>query len=96
MKTPKINYVTVPQSFMTNMNFLNEISNIISCIECNVESQDNVDNIYLRLVAVLTDEINSVASNRKTKQKNGKKFWNEDLEILWQDMRCKEKLFKKM
>ena len=29
MKTPKINYVTVPQSFMTNMNFLNEISNII-------------------------------------------------------------------
>ena len=35
MKTPKINYVTVPQSLMTNMNFLNEISNIISCIECN-------------------------------------------------------------
>ena len=53
------------------MNFLNERNNIISLVEYNVESQDTVANIYLRLVEVLTHEINSVASNRK---------WQEILE----------------
>ena len=73
---------------MKNENFFMKVNNIAAAIDCNIESQESIDDIYTNLTIALLNEINLITpSSRKTKQKSGKQFWNELLERLWQDMR---------
>jgi hypothetical protein len=92
----KIDYHNLPPNFLNNERFLQSLNNITTDINRNQESQTDINNIYSNLCNTLKVELDIASSNTKNRKvKNGKPFWNDFLEELWQDLRIKQKNFKK-
>ncbi|CAG2190910.1 unnamed protein product [Mytilus edulis] len=77
------------------------LQSIITQIERTRETQTNIDEIYSKLCDVIIDEMNdkiprfSTSTNTRKRLKMNKPFWNDELRLLWDDMRTKENQFLK-
>ena len=74
---------------------------LIESIECNRESQEEVDSIYSTFQNTVIAEMNrsvpyaDSCSKVRKRFKPRKSFWNDELDDLWSDMNKKEKLVRK-
>ena len=101
-KQQKNKYIVrnIPQEFLQSPGVCTALHNIINKIECNRETQNDVDNIYNELIDVIIQEMNSVLlvpSSKHTKKrfKIRKPYWNDDLAAAWKLMQESEKQFNK-
>ncbi len=88
---------------MPNNMFMSEICkqallNVINTIECNRESQSEIDTCYVNLTDIIVKEMSDkipIFNTRKDKKKFkvNKPYWNDELSSLWKDMHVKEKEF---
>ena len=88
----------IPSSFLNSENVCVALSNIIEMIQCNRETQKEIDDIYDCLLTVIVDEMNEkllIPKSRHTSKrlKIKKPYWNSDLNQAWKDMHCSEDLY---
>ncbi len=79
------------------------LTNVINDIILTRETQDNIDEMYTRIVDIIIKEMNDNipyrdfdTSKKCSKMfKNHKPYWNDELTTLWKNMHEKEKQFIK-
>jgi len=86
----KFDVKNVPESFMTEPVFINEVHNCVFNLEQSMRNQDDIDNSYSRLCSIIHDEmqnklpckriINGPRSNKG--RRIGKPWWSDDLSDL--------------
>ena len=94
----KFNLKRMPIDMFSSELCKRALLNVIDCIECNRETQTEIDNCYNNLKDVIVqemkDKIPLFNNNRdKKKYKISKPYWNEELGALWKEMHLKEKEF---
>ena len=85
----------VPVSFMNNNEFNSCVTDVLTNIDFNNESQEGIDSVYNSMCLMLVNELNGCSKSTRKKNRKSKPFWNDALDMLWRDMRYKEKKFKK-
>ncbi len=97
---PKYNVKNVPNEFFSCPESCRELIQLINNQEMIIENQQNVDDCYDKLIAVIFSEMDrylpklygyNKGSSKRFKVK--KPYWNNHLKALWVDMCKKEKDF---
>ena len=81
----------IPQEFLNSESVCQALQHIISRIECNRETQYELDCIYTSLVDLIIEEMNNfllVPQSKHTRKRYRvrKPYWNSDLTDLWKCM----------
>ena len=81
----------IPVDFLGSENVCQALLQIIDNIECNRETQNELDQIYDNLISVIIDEMNDkllVPKSRHTHKrlKVRKPYWNQELNSAWRIM----------
>ena len=94
----RYNVRTIPSNFLQSDHVQLALQSIINNIECNRESQAELDAIYEELIALVIEEMNShllIPRSKHTSKryKVRKPYWNESLTEAWKAMHESESLF---
>ncbi len=99
-KVSKYNVKNVPNEFFSRPESCQELIQLINSQEMIIENQQNVDDCYDKLIAVIFSEMDKYlpklyghgkGSSKRFKVKNP--YWNNHLKTLWVNMYRKEKDF---
>lgn len=97
-KKNRYNVKRIPPNFMNSDHICAALQAVITNIECNRESQCELDNIYDNLINVLITEMNEYLLLPESKH-TGKRFkikkpyWNPDLMNAWRVMHASERAY---
>ena len=89
----------IPEDFLSSDNVCLALQNIIENIQCNRETQKELDEIYDNLISIIIDEMNAkllVPESRHTRKrfKIKKPYWNSELGQAWKLMHLSEIAFR--
>ena len=90
---------SIPPEFLNSPFTLNALNRIIEQIECNRETQAELDEINESFATILYDEMNEyfpIVNNVRLQKRNkpNKPWWCEELSVLWHQMHDKETLYR--
>ncbi len=99
----KYNFHQIREDFAQSDSCTNDILELINKIECNRQTQEELDNIYDSLTNTIVNEMNqeipysdiTCKSKQRKKWRKRQPFWNDELKELWDTMHQKNKLFMK-
>ena len=90
----------IPNGFRQSNSWHQSISNLIVDLEYQIDNQANINQSYSKLCEILFNEMDKYLKYKtcgkpiKTRLKNSKPFWCEELDDLWKNLREKGKMFK--
>ena len=92
-KRYKVRYI--PQDFLNSERVCLALQGVIDSIQCNRETQHELDEIYNNLINIITDEMNEKLLIPHTKHTNKrfrikKPYWTEELSLAWKAMHDSE------
>ena len=91
-------WLGIIDDFMTSDSCRKCISNISTYIQSSRQSQLDIDDMYKKMCECIYSEMkekNPTYSPGRHVQRRGRKYWNEELSSLWNEMCLKDKLFSK-
>jgi hypothetical protein len=97
----KYNFKRANPNFMSSDICRQSLLKVVENIECNRESQNEIDAIYENFKGSVIAEMNmcipfyDCGAKVRKRYRPRKSFWNEELQNLWSEMRVKEKIVKK-
>ena len=99
-KKCKKNIRKIDGKFMCSEESIQLINSTIMRIEANVNTQDEIDDIYASVKSIFVSEIDRLPDIQTASSKHGKRalrkaapFWNPELQQLWQNRCDKEKCY---
>ena len=92
----------MPNEFLSSDTCIDLMQQLINTLETDVINQDIIDVMYDDLCAIYHSEMLKFFRHRifhhdskKKLFRNPKPFWNDELQVLWNDVKCTERLFVK-
>ena len=97
------NVPDIPEQFMTNPAWRDEINIIIDKLQSRCDTQNEVDILYNTMCATVYNEMDRFldykqysGNNSGKRLKFHKPYWNENLTSLWKEMTTKEHIYLKV
>ena len=95
------NIYLIPDTLFQNERCRRCLLSVITSLEANIRCQRDIDSTYEELVSALHGEMSSelefkdYTPGMKSRRKNSKPYWNNELKILWNQARDAEKDYLK-
>ncbi|CAG2209988.1 unnamed protein product [Mytilus edulis] len=94
----------VPNDWLTDVEVVSKLNQLILDLEHSENNQLEIDNKYDELVNIIQDEMNSKLDKRKVycadgisnkRRKMKKPWWNDNLTVLWNEVCAAERIWRK-